>query len=216
VLALAAWQTASGRPGVALLLLAGAAPLLLLGPRLGLAWVTAALAPLLGLVGLAGSYPAFAGQSSRWSLRAGLGALGYWWLILAEPLLDARAPAAPLWLSASGGLPMRAVWEGSLDSAASHAIGPALSMGVLFGALLWAGAAAVLPWIVRGSSALLDTLAAVLWSAMLFAATPYFDAGLPAGMRLAHPHGAVLGALLGGTVAIAARALRGPVFTAHP
>ncbi len=69
----------------------------------------------------------------------------------------------------------------------------------------------MLPWIVRGSGAVLDTLAAVVWSAALLAATPYFDAGLSAGAPLPHPRGAVLGAVLAAAVAIAARALRGPV-----
>jgi hypothetical protein len=206
----------SARPGVALLLLAGAAPLLLLGPRPGVGWMAAALAPLLGLAGLAGAYPAFAGQTSRWSARARLGALGYWWLILAEPLLADGSPGVRLWLAAPAGLPARTVWEGSLDSAATHVVGPALSTGVLFGAVLWAAGAAMLPWIVRGSNALLDTLAAVLWSAALLAAAPYFDAGLSAGASVAHPRGAVLGAILGAAIAIAARALRGPVSARHP
>ena len=167
-------------------------------------------------MGLAGAYPALAGQASRWSRRATLGALGYWWLVLAEPLLAGGSAGARLWLGPPAGTPPRAVWEGSLDSAAAQSIGPALSIGLLFGALLWAAGAAVLPWIVRGSSAVLDTLAAVVWSAALLAAAPYFDAGLSAGATLPHPRGAVLGAILGAAIAIAARALRGPVGPRHP
>jgi eukaryotic-like serine/threonine-protein kinase len=216
VLAAAAWLTSSARPGGALLLLAAAAPLLLLGPRPGIGWAAAALAPLLGLVGLAGAYPALAGQPSRWPARATLGALGYWWLVLAEPLLAGGSSGERLWLGPPAGLPAHAVWEGSLDGAAGHVIGPALSTGVLFGAILWAAGAVLLPWIVRGSSALLDTLAAVVWSAALLAAAPYFDAGLSAGAVLPHPRGAIVGAVLGAIVAIAARALRGPVRPRHP
>ncbi len=67
VIAVAAWQVASARPGVALLLLAASAPLLLMGPRPGIGWSTAVLAPALGFVGLAGAYPAVAGQASHWS-----------------------------------------------------------------------------------------------------------------------------------------------------
>jgi serine/threonine protein kinase len=216
VLAAAVWQVMYARPGVALLLLAAAAPLLLLGPRPGIGWTAAVFAPLLGLTGLAGAYPALAGQPSRWSARATLGALGYWWLILAEPLLAGSSSDARLWLAAPAGLPARAAWEGSLERSATHVIGPALSIGVLFGAVLWATGAAVLPWIVRGRSAILDTLAAVLWSAALLAAAPYFDAGLSATASVAHPRGAVVGAILGAAVAIAARALRGPVSARHP
>jgi serine/threonine protein kinase len=215
VIAVAAWQVASARPGVALLLLAAAAPLLLMGPRPGIGWLTAGLAPALGLVGLAGAYPAVAGQASQWSRRAAVGALGYWWLALAEPLLAPGAHGAHLWLGTPAA-PPRAVWEGSLDGAAIHVIGPTLTTGLVCGALLWAAGAATLPLIVRGSSAILDTLAAVVWSTALLAATPYFDAGLSAGAVLPQPRGAVLGAIAGAAIAIAGRALRGPVSVRHP
>ena len=220
VFAAAVWQVASGRPGVALLLATAAAPLLLIGPRPGLGWLAGALAPLLGVAGLAGAYPALAGQASRWSERAALGALGYVWLILAEPLLagGGGAAGARLWLGPPAGMPARAVWEGSLPSAATHVVGPSLSAGLLLGAILWAVGAALLPWIVRGCSAALDTLAAVAWSAALLAATPYFDAGLSTAgtTTLAQPRGAVLGAVLAAAIAIAASALRGPVAARHP
>ena len=210
-LAGAVWQVGSGRPGIALLVLAAAAPLLLMGRRFGAGWLAAGLAPLLGCVGLAGAYPALAGQAGRWSQRAVLGALGYWWLTLAEPLLAGSSSGSRLWLGAPAGTPSRAVWEGSLDSTAAHVLGPSLTFGVLFGAILWGAGAAVLPWIVRGGGAIRDTLAAVAWSAVLLAATPYFDAGLSSAATLPHPRGPVLGAILGAVIAIAARALRGPV-----
>ena len=97
-LAAVAWQAATGLPGVALLLLAGAAPLLLLpadrrSPGAGPGWLTAALAPVLGLAGLAGAFPAVAGQPTSWRKRVALAALGYWWLTLSEALLARR-----LWL----------------------------------------------------------------------------------------------------------------------
>ncbi|HYM45763.1 MAG TPA: serine/threonine-protein kinase [Solirubrobacteraceae bacterium] len=211
VLAVAAWQAVSGRPGLALLLLALAAPLLFLGRRPGAGLLAGALAPLLGLVGLAGAYPALAGQAARWSRRAALGALGYFWLILSEPLLAGGSPATHLWLGPPSGTPPRAIWEHSLDAAAMHVLAPALTLSLVLGAALWAAGAAVLPWIVRGRNAVLDTVLAVTWSAALCAAAPVLDAGLSSDTPLLHPRGAVLGAVLGGAVAIAARALRGPV-----
>jgi hypothetical protein len=216
VIALVAWQAASARPGVALLLLVACAPLLLMGSRPGIGWLTAGLAPALGLVGLAGAYPAVAGQASQWSRRAALGALGYWWLTLSEPLLATGGRGARLWLGAPASTPPRAVWEGSLAAGAAHVIGPTLTIGLLCGAALWAAAALVLPLIVRGSSAILDTIAAVVWSTALLAATPYFDAGLSAGALLAQPRGVVLGAIAGAAIAIAGRALRGPISVRHP
>lgn len=224
-LALALWQAIEGRPGVALLaLVALAPPLLLLGRRPGAGWLAGALAPLLGVAGLAGAYPACAGQGARWPARAALGALGYWWLALAEPLLaPAVGGGGGLWLGAPAGAPARAVWEGSLSSAATHVVAPLLGLGVLCGALLWALAAASLPWLVRGSSVALDLFGALAWSAALALATPRAvlaggasAASATSATTMAHPRGLVLGAILGGAVAIAARALRGPVRARHP
>jgi hypothetical protein len=206
-LALAAvvWQAAVGRPGVALLLLAAFLPLLALPRRAGPSWLSCALAPVLGLAGLAATYPAIAGQARGWRARAGLGALGYWWLLLAEPLLATR-----LWLGSPPGSPPRAVWEGSLQAAATHVIGPMLGVGLLLGAALWAVAAMTLPWLVRGRNAALDAVAATMWSAAIITAAPLVDAGLSSHVTHASPRGAVLGAVLGAILAVAARALRGP------
>jgi eukaryotic-like serine/threonine-protein kinase len=223
------WEVWVGRPGVALLAFAAVAPLAALSINRGHTgrpspphgaharsagvepgWLACALAPLLGLVGLAGAYPAIAGQAMRWRKRAALGALGYWWLTLAEPLADSHSAAQRLWLGELPGTPARAVWEGSLSGAAVHVIGPMLGLGLLLGAALWATGSMLLPWIVRGRSAALDVVAATTWCAAITAAAPALDAGLSA-----HPHpsprGAILGAVLGGTLAVAARALRGPV-----
>jgi hypothetical protein len=210
-LALVGWQAFSGRPGVALLLLAALAPLALLPSeradgRLGIGWMAAALAPVFGLAGLAGAFPAFAGQASRWRERAVLGALGYWWLTLAAPLLDRR-----LWLAVPASTPAHGAWEGSLSLAATHVLGPRLAFGVLLGALLWAAAAAALAWLVRGRSAVLDIVAVSVWSAALAVAAPALDAGLSAHAPHPDPRGAVLGAVLGALAAVAARAMRGPV-----
>jgi hypothetical protein len=209
-LAAVVWQAAVGRPGAALLVFAAVLPLLVLsrarsaGARV--AWPVCALAPVLGLAGLAGAFPAVAGQARRWRERAALGALAYWWLILAEALFARR-----LWLGAPSGVPARAVWEGSIGSSASHVVGPMLTVGVLLGAVLWAAGAVSLPWLVRGRSAVLDVIGAVMWSAALASAAPLLDAGLSAHAAHPSPRGAVLGAILGAMFALAARALRGPV-----
>jgi eukaryotic-like serine/threonine-protein kinase len=200
------WQIGSGRPGAALLLLAALAPLAALPRRAGPAWLAGALAPALGLAGLAGAFPAIVGQASRWRTRAALGALGYWWLTISEPLISRR-----LWLGAPPGTPARAVWEGSVPTAAAHVLGPMLSPGVLLGATLWAAAAMSLPWLVRGRSAALDVVAATVWSATIVTAAPLLDSGSGAHAAHAGPRGAVLGAVFGGVLAVAARALRGPV-----
>ncbi len=203
------WEVAAGRAGVALLALAALVPVLVLGVerrRLGIGWLAALLAPLLGLVGLAGAFPALAGQATRWRERALLGALGYWWLALAEPLL-----ARHLWLGPAAQTPPRGAWEGAIGLTATHVIGPLLTLGLLLGALLWAAAAVVLPWLVRGRSALADLAGAVLWSVGVLLAAPFLDGGLAGNTTQLAARGALLGAIFGALLAVAARALRGPV-----
>ena len=210
-LAVIVWQASSGRPGAGLVVLAALAPLALwprerASGRVGAEWLLSGLAPLLGLASLAGAFPAIAGQVSGWRRRAAIAALGYWWLVLAEPLL-----ARNLWLGGPAGTPARGVWEGSISSAAVHAVSPMLSLGVLLGAALWAAAAAILPWLVRGRRAALDVLAVTVWSAALASAAVVLDSGLSAHAVHPAPRGAVLGAVLGAVFAVGVRALRGPV-----
>ncbi len=208
-LTLGAWQLAAGRPGVALLALCATVPLVVLVRRPGAGWLALALAPALGLLGLAGTFPALAGQPTHWRTRALAGALGYWWLRLAEPLLDRSG--GPLWLGApeaAGTHAAHAAWEASLTSAASHALVPILTLGLLLGALLWATAATLLPWLVRGASATRDALAAIVWAVALAAATPALTAGLARG-GASSPHGLIAGSACGAALAIAARAARG-------
>ncbi|HXB14264.1 MAG TPA: serine/threonine-protein kinase [Solirubrobacteraceae bacterium] len=208
-LAAIVWLCATGRAGIGVLLAAALAPLAVLPAeratrRLPAAWLGALLAPVLGLAGLAGAFPALAGQARRPRERLLLGALGYWWLVLAEPLLARR-----LWLGAPAGAPVRAGWEGSIGAGWTHVVGPLLSTGTALGMLLWGLAAVVLPWLVRGTSAAVDVFAVVVWSALLVACAPALDAGLRAGSHPL-PRGAVLAAVLGGLIAVGARALRGP------
>jgi serine/threonine protein kinase len=206
LLALAAWQAFTGRPGLSLLVLAAGAPLLALPRRSGPGWLAGSLAPALGLAGLAAAFPALAGQRSSWLARAGLAALGFWWLALAESLLRRR-----LWLGPPAGLPSREAWESSVNAAATHVIAPTFTVELLLGAAVWALASAILPWLVRGRSAALDVGAAILWTIALLAAVPLLERTLLAHASHASPRGELLGAVLGCALAVCARALRGPV-----
>jgi hypothetical protein len=206
LLAAAIWQAAAGRVGVSLLLLAAGAPLLVMPRRSGIGWLAAALVPVLGLAGLAGCFPALAAGRAGWRARAGLAALGFWWLALAESLVGKR-----LWLGPPAGLPPRVVWESSLGAAATHVIAATFTRELLLGAAVWALAAAILPWIVRGRSAALDVLAVVAWAVALLAATPLLDRALLSHANYPSPRGALLGTALGCALAVCARALRGPI-----
>ncbi len=187
-LAVGVWQLVDHRPAVALLALWAVLPLALLVRRPGVRWGAAALAPVLGLVGLAGAFPALAGQLSRWRARALLGALGYWWACLAQ-------------------LPL----EGSAASTL-HASLRLASVALLAGLALWALAATVLPWVVRGRTATLDALGAIAWASALLAGTLLLRRDLPQPhAALPAAHAAILAVALAAVVAVAARALRGPV-----
>jgi eukaryotic-like serine/threonine-protein kinase len=196
--ALLGWLAAAA-PGIALVAVLAVAPVPVMLPRHGTAWSLPALAPLLGLAGLAGAFAAIAGQAARWPTRAALGALGGWWLALAEALTSKRLLTGP----ANGVLP-RDTWNGSALDAARDALWPQLSAGALAIAVLWAAAALLLPVLVRGRSPALDLAGAAAWAATLAAATQALSEAL-----LLHPsRGLVPGALLAGIVAVTARATR--------
>ena len=186
------------RPGAALLVAALAAgPPLLLRAN-GRAWSLPAIAPALGLVGLAGAYPALAGRAPRWSARIALGALGAWWTVLAEPLME-RA----LVFGAAPGTPARASFDGAPGIAAGDVIAPACSSGALVLALVWGAAALVLPWVVRGRSVTADVIATTAWAAG--AASCCAALGEALGDRVAQPapHGVVPGAVAAAGLALA-------------
>jgi hypothetical protein len=200
--ALLAWL-AVPVPGVALVVALAVVPVAPLLLRRGTVWSLPAVAPALGLIGLAGAWPALAGQSSRWQVRAALGGLGGWWLALGELLASDRS--VRLMLGGAPDVQPRPAWEGSAVDALQHALWPILAGGALGLVVLWALAAILLPLLVRGRSAALDIVAVTGWAAALAAATQ----ALSEALVLDPPRGLVLGALAGGVVAVAARALRG-------
>ena len=177
------WVAGDGGADRAWLLGAAALPVpLLLRHAPSPTWSLPAAAPLLGLATVAGAYPALLGRVASPLQRAALGALGAWWLLLAEALLHRRlvlgAPAA----AAGGG------WDAVVAVATSPAI-------ALLG--VWAIAAVVLPHLVRGRLITVDLVGATAWAA-----------GLAAGMQGAlgaTPRGLILGAIASGVLAIAVR-----------
>jgi hypothetical protein len=197
--ALVAWL-AVPVPGVALIVAVAVVPVAPLLARRGTVWSLPAAAPLLGAFGLAGAWPALAGQPSRWQVRAALGGLGGWWLALGELLTSDRLVFGP-----AAGAQARPAWEGSAVEAMQHALWPLLAGGGLGLVVLWALAAILLPVLVRGRSAALDLIAVTGWAATLAAATQ----ALSEALVLDPSRGLVAGAILGGAVAVAARAVRG-------
>jgi eukaryotic-like serine/threonine-protein kinase len=198
--ALVAWLAAVQSAGVALLIAAGALPTALLLRRGGALWSAPVIAPALGVAGLAGAWPALAGQALRPWHRAALGALGGWWVALGEALTGDRLASGPPVAMAGG-------WESDAGRAFTDAVVPLVSHGTLMLVAVWAVAAFVLPLVVRGRVFALDLVGATAWAAGLGSATQ----AVAPGMR-----GLVAGAVAAGGLAVAARASRGEAHSRSP
>ena len=162
------WAAVSGQPGTALVLALALAPspLLLRGePWL---WSVPVVAPVLGAVGLAAAFPGVAARAAthKASRRAALGAIGYWWVAVAEELAGHR-----LLFGLATGVRPRASWQGSLPAAVEHALVPLCTLQRIAPALLWSVAAVILPWLLRAASRALRVTAAGAWAAALIVAS---------------------------------------------
>jgi eukaryotic-like serine/threonine-protein kinase len=207
VVAAAIALAAHGQSGAALLVLAGALVPVVLIPRAPTRWPLGAAAPVLGALSLAGAWPALAALDRHAWRRGALGAVGWIW-VAAAGLLTGRG----VYTTLPPGIPPKAVWIGSLDQTTGRALGPLLGSGLLLGAVIWAGAAIVLPWIARGPAAV-QLVVIVMWSAALASATTTVLQGLHSGVA-PRPGAAVLGAVAGAVLAIVSmlikRARRAP------
>lgn len=203
-LAVVVWLAASAA-GVALLVALAVVPVtLLLRDAPPVARCLPAVAPALGALGLGPASCALAGQVSRPLHRAALGALGLWWLVLAEPLTGER-----LLLGAAPGTGPRVAWEGSAGGAFEHVISPLLTSGALAVAALWAVMAVLLPVLVRGRAAAFDVVAATAWAAGLAAGTQAIAGALAWDGGAPSARGATAGAILAAALAVGANAARG-------
>jgi hypothetical protein len=182
---------ATDQPGAALLAAAALAPVPLLLYRRGATWSLPALAPLLGLASIAGAFPALAGRARGALTRAALAALGAWWALLLGPETLGAVDAF--------------VTPGTAQRALDDVLAPLLTGGALLYAAVWALAALVLPWLVRGRWLALDIVAATVWAGALGASTAA-TAGL---IGAPEPRGLVLGAAIAGILAVGVPHLRG-------
>jgi eukaryotic-like serine/threonine-protein kinase len=155
------------------------------------------LAPVLAVLGLAGAYPVVAARVRTAAGRAALGALGALWLVLAEALTHDT-----LLLGPARGVPRAAEAQEAI-SIAGDALARTVGSGVLLLAVLWAAAAVVLPWIVRGWSLAMDAVAAAAWAAGLAAGTGALAGWLGDRVVAAEPRGLAVGAVAGALAAVA-------------
>ena len=128
-------------------------------------------------------------------------------VVLAEPLLERALVFGP-----APDTPARASFDGAVGITAGDVIAPAVSSGALLLAAIWAGAALVLPWLIRGRSLNADIVMATAWSAGTAAATIALGEALGARVAQNAPHGLAPGAVAAAALAIAlAHARRGTV-----
>jgi serine/threonine protein kinase len=197
--AVGALATVQGRPGAALILAVAALVPVLLTPRSGSTWPLGAGAVAFGLAGLAGAWPALAGRASGPWRRASIGACGWIWLVLAAPI-----HGAGLYLHQPAGAPSSvAGWSGSLTHTLDTVIRPILGSGALSAAPVWAAAAVVLPWLLRGRGLALQFVLVSAWSAMVVSATGTAISLVHSPDRLLGSSTAVAGAVAGALVALA-------------
>ena len=201
IIALAAVAVSRSLPGAAGVITIALLLPIVLSPMAASIWPLSAGAPALGLIGLAGAWPAVAGRAGTPWRRAALGAIGWVWLLLASAIAGKA-----LYLPLVPGVAPPHAWMRSLSVTVEHLLRPEISAGVLAPALVWALAAVTLPWLVRGGSLVLDVARVVVWATVLVSATGvavaawHGSATGPSG--LAAPT-ALLGALASAVVALA-------------
>jgi eukaryotic-like serine/threonine-protein kinase len=186
-----------GRAGATLLVvIAGLlGPLLL--PLRPARWPLGALAPALGAIGLAGAWPALAGRAGGVWQRAALGASGWMMLVAAETLA-----ATNVYVRLPRAVGATSTWMSSLSGGADHALAPLVSTGVLVPALVWALAAATLPWFTLFRSLPLKLVLVTVWAAATASAVTTALHQTHAG-AVVSTEAAVLGAIAAGVAALA-------------
>jgi serine/threonine protein kinase len=189
---------ATGHPGAALVLIVLAITPMLLLPFAGASWPLAAAAPALGVIGLAGAWPAVAGMARTPLRRAGLGAAGWVALVAAAPFTTSG-----LYLNLPANTPPTGIWTGSAYDTLHHVLGPLLSDGLLAPAPIWALAALSLPHVVKRRSLRADLARTIAWTALTIAGTAAALGAAGAPKALQTPPSAMLGAIAAAVLALA-------------
>jgi hypothetical protein len=204
--AAAAWvcgmSAAQGHTGGAVVVLIAMLIPVVLMLRTPTAWPLAVAAPALGLVGLAGAWPALAARAGSPWRRAALGFAGWTGLLLA-----ARLAARALYLPLPGTTPPLRVWIGSPSDTVHRVLAPLLSSGALAPGAVWALGALILPWLVRGRRPSLDIVRAVVWTALVVSASAAAATAAGGSAAAGTAASATAGAVAAGVVALGPSAI---------
>jgi hypothetical protein len=187
-----------GHAGTATLVAVGALVPMVLLPASPALWSLSAAAPALGLIGLAGAWPALAGWAHRPWRRMMLAASGWAWLALAGPLAgrtlyELRPPDSV----------DRGAWTGSVLHAAHHVLTPLARDGRLAPAAVWAAAAVLAPWMVPRRRPLLAVMGAIVWAGAFTEAVPVLMRVLSPGHVAPSASTAVTGGVVAALLALA-------------
>ncbi len=152
----------AGQGGLALVLalLLAPAALFLGRPR---EWIEPALAPLLGLVGLAPLYLVQAARHERPAARVALAALAWAWTVVAATVFGQA-------LGVSDPAGSTAGWTQSAAAALSGPLAPLAGADAVSTALIWVGAAVVLGLILDVAGPAPLAIGGLVWAAGLIAA----------------------------------------------
>ncbi|MGZ4293410.1 MAG: protein kinase domain-containing protein [Solirubrobacteraceae bacterium] len=199
--AAAAAAVSQQRPGAAIVITIALLLPLVVSPAAPTTWSLSAGAPALGLIGLAGAWPAVAARAGHLWTRAALGAIGWVWL-----LLGAAIAGKALYLPRVPGIaltPPSQDWMSSPSATVTHLLNPLVSSGVLAPAAVWALASVTLPWLIRRRSLLLDALRVLAWAAIVVSCTGAAIAAVHGSDAIGAPPSALIGAAAAAAVALA-------------
>jgi hypothetical protein len=193
-----------GHSGTGALVLVGALIPVAVLPGQPARWPLGVVAPALGLLSLAGAWPALAARAPTAWQRAALGAVGWVWLEFGT-VLSARA----LYAGPPEATPQVGAWSTSPTGAFHEVVQPLVSSGALAPALAWALAALALPALLRQPDPLLRAGLAAVWAAILLGATELL-LSLGSGHPVISAQNALLGVLAGIAVALVWSSSAGP------
>ena len=194
-LALGGLAAAQGRPGGALVIIAVLGVTAAAMPLEEGGWALPGGAVLLGVVSLAGAWPAIVARSrTRWWSRGAVAGLGFVWLAAAGALSNIAL------YERLRPVPSASTWTTSGEVTVHDLLPAVLHSGVFAGAAVWAAAAVCAPILIRGRSRAGTVAIAVASGVVTVVATEFVLRAFAGPGHDATPFRAFAGALAGSAI----------------